>query len=158
MLLPAVGGPDLWDQGSQQSTWMPKNWCFWTMVLDKTLESPLDCKIKPVSPKGNQFWIFIRRTDVEAETPILRPPVAKSQLIRKDPDAEKSKAGGREDDRRQDGWVVSLTQWTWSEASSRIWWRTGKPGMPQSMGLQRVGYDWGKEKGEGKCSSQSGNG
>ena len=62
--------------------WAPKNWCFWTVVLEKTLESPLDCKeIQPVHPKEDQFWVFIRRTDVEAETPIIWPPHAKSWLI-----------------------------------------------------------------------------
>ena len=71
-------------------SWGPKNWCFWTMVLEKTLESPLDCKeIKPVHPKGNQSWIFIGRTDAEAETPILWPPNVKNWLIGKDPDAGK---------------------------------------------------------------------
>ena len=67
--------------------WAPKNWCFWTVVLEKTLEkTPLDCEeIQPVHPKGNQFWIFIGRTDVEAETPILWPPDAKNWLILKDP-------------------------------------------------------------------------
>ena len=70
--------------------WAPKNWCFWTVVLEKTLESPLDCKeIKTVHSKGDQFWVFIGRTDVEAETPILWPPHAKSWLIGKDPDAGK---------------------------------------------------------------------
>ena len=68
---------------------MPKNWCFWTVVLEKTLESPLDCKeIQPVHPK-NQSWIFIGRTDAEAETPILWPPDVKSWLIWKDPNAGK---------------------------------------------------------------------
>ena len=67
-----------------------KNWCFWTVVLEKTLESPLDCKeIKPVHPKGDQFWVFIGRTDVEVEAPVLWPPDAKSWLIWKDPDAGK---------------------------------------------------------------------
>ena len=67
-----------------------RNWCFWTVVLEKTLESPLDCKeIQPVHPKGNQSWIFIGRTDAEAETPILWPPDLKSWLIWKDPDAGK---------------------------------------------------------------------
>ena len=67
-----------------------KNWCFWTVVLEKTLESPLDCKeIQPVHPKGNQSWIFIGRTDAEAEIPVLWPPDAKSWLIGKDPDAGK---------------------------------------------------------------------
>ena len=73
-----------------KENWAPKNWCFWTVVLKKTLESPLDCKeIQPVSPKGNQSWIFIGRTDVEAETPILWPPDSKSWLIWTDPDSGK---------------------------------------------------------------------
>ena len=76
----------MWELDYEES-WAPKNWCFWTVVLKKTLESPLDCKeIKPVNPKGNQSWIFIGRTDVEAETPILWPPEAKNWLIGKDPD------------------------------------------------------------------------
>ena len=71
-----------------KESWVPKNWCFWTVVLEKTLESPLDCKeIQPVNPKGNQSWIFIGRTDAEAL--ILWPPDVKSWLIRKDPDAGK---------------------------------------------------------------------
>ena len=70
--------------------WALKNWCFWTVVLKQTLENPLDCKeIKPVNPKGNQSWIFIRRTDAEAGAPILWPPDAKSCLNGKDPDASK---------------------------------------------------------------------
>ena len=73
-----------------EESWVPKNWCFWTVVLEKTLESPLDCKeIKPVHPKGDQSWVFIGRTDVEAETPILWPPDTKSWLIGKDFDAGK---------------------------------------------------------------------
>ena len=72
-----------------KESWMLKN-CFWTVVLEKTLEGPLDCKeIKPVNPNGNQPWIFIGRTDAEAEVPILWPPDVKNQFIRKDPDAEK---------------------------------------------------------------------
>ena len=72
--------------------WVLKNWYFWTVVLEKTLESPLDCKeIKPVNPKGNQSWIFIGRTDAEAEASILWPPDVKSQLIGKDPDAGKDR-------------------------------------------------------------------
>ena len=79
----------MWELDYKKS-WAPKNWCFWTVVLEKTLESPLDCKeIKSVNPKGNQSWIFIGRTDAEAETPILWPPDAKNWLIRKDPGAGK---------------------------------------------------------------------
>ena len=70
--------------------WAPKNWCFWTVVLEKTLVSPLDCKeIQPVHPKGNQSWIFILRTEAEAEAPILWPPDAKNWITRKDPDSGK---------------------------------------------------------------------
>ena len=70
--------------------WGLKNWCFWTVVLEKTLESPLDCKeIQPVNPKGNQSWMFTGRTDAEAEAPILWPPDMKNWLIGKDPDAGK---------------------------------------------------------------------
>ena len=77
----------VWELDCEES-WVLKNWCFWTVVLEKTLESPLDCKeIKPVYPKGNQSWIFIGRTEAEAETPVLWPPHAKSWLIGKDPDA-----------------------------------------------------------------------
>ena len=109
--------------------WAPKNWCFQTVVLEKTLESPLDCKeIQPVHPKGNQSWIIIGRTDAEA--PVLWPPDAKSWLIGKDPDA------GKDWRWEEKGWMASLTQWTWIWANSRRWWRTGKCGMLQSMWSQ----------------------
>ena len=78
----------VWELDCKES-WALNNWCFWTVVLEKTLESPLDCKIKPVHPKGNQSWVFIGKTDVKAETPILWPPDAKNWLIWKDPDAGK---------------------------------------------------------------------
>ena len=79
----------MWELDHKES-WAPTNWCFWTVVLDKTLESPLDCKeIQPVNPKGNQVWIFFGRTDAEGETPILRPPDEKSWLNGKDPEAGK---------------------------------------------------------------------
>ena len=79
----------MWELDHKES-WALKNWCIWTVVLEKTLESPLDCKeTKPVHPKGNQSWIFLGRTDAEVKTPILWPPDAKNWLFRKDPDAEK---------------------------------------------------------------------
>ena len=79
----------MWELDYKES-WAQKNWCFWTVVLEKTLESPLDCKeIQPVHPKGDESWVFIGRTDVEGETPILWPPDGKSWLTGKDPDAGK---------------------------------------------------------------------
>ena len=106
-----------------KESWVLKNWCFWTMVLEKTLESPLDCKeIKSVNSKGNQPWIFIERTDAEAGVPILWPPDEKNWLIRKTLMLVKIE---REGDER--------------------WWRTRKPGMLQFVGFQRVGTDWATE-------------
>ena len=87
----------MWELDCKEG-WVPKNWCFWTAVLEKTLESPLDCKeIKLVNPKGNQPWIFIRKTDAEAEAEIIWPPDAKGQLTGKDPGAGKE---GRAEGRR----------------------------------------------------------
>ena len=131
-----------------KESWALKNWCIWPVVLEKTLESPLDFKeIQPVHPKGNQSWISIGRTDAEAETSTLWPPDAKSWLIGKDPDAGKS--WGQEekemDNRGWDGWMASLTQWTWVWVNSRSWWWTRRPGVLQSMGLQRVRHDWAIE-------------
>ena len=132
----------MWELDHKES-WALKNWCFWTVLLEKTLESPLDSKeIQPVHPKRNESWIFTGRTDAEAETPILWPPDAKNWLIWKDPDARKRlKLGGEGDDREWDGWMASLTQWIWVWASSRSWWWTGKPGVLQSMGS----HDWATE-------------
>ena len=102
-----------------KESWAPKNWCFWTVLLEKTLESPLDCKeIQPVNPKGKQSWIFIGRTDAEAEAPLFWLPDVKNWLIGKDPDAGK-------DWRREkgmtgwDGWMASLTRWMLS--LSKLW-------------------------------------
>jgi len=121
--------------------WASKNWCFWIVVLEKTLESPLDCKvIKSVSPKGNQAWIFIGRTD--ADTPIFWSPDAKSQFIRKDRCWERLRTRGEEGNRGWDGWGASLTQWTWVWAHTGRQGRIGRPGVLQSMGLQRVGCDF----------------
>ena len=100
---------------------------------------------KPVNPKGNQSWIFIGRTDAEAETPVLWPPYAKNWLTGKDRCWERLKAGGEGDDRGRDDWKASPTWRTWVWASFRSWWWTGKPGVLQSMGLQRVGHDWATE-------------
>ena len=99
----------MWELDYKES-WVPKNWCFWTVVLEKTLESPSDCKeIQPVHPKGNQSWIFIGRTDAKAETPILWPPNGKSWLTGKDPDAGKD--WRREKKGMTDDEMVGWHQW-----------------------------------------------
>ena len=135
-----------WELDNKES-WEPKNWCFWTVVLEKILESPADCKeIQPVHPKGNQSLIFIWRTDAEAETPIFWPPDGKSWLIGKDSDAGRDwGAGGEGDDRGWDGWMASLTRWTWVRVNSGSWWWTGRPGVLRFMGSQRVGHNWATE-------------
>ena len=128
----------IWELDYKES-WPLKNWCFWTVVLEKTLQSPLDCKeIQLVHTKGNQSWIFIGRTDVEAETPILWPPDAKNWLFWKDPD-ERLKAEGELDHRGWDGRMASPTWWTWVWVNSGSWWWIGKPGVLPSI---RVRHDW----------------
>ena len=136
----------MWELNCKES-WVQKNWSFWTVVLEKTLESPLNCKeIEPVHPKGNQSWVFIGRIDVEAETPILWPPHVKNWLIGKDPDSgkdwrwEEKKATEDWDD-----WMASRTRWTWVWARSEGYWWTGKTGVLQSVRSQRVGHDWATE-------------
>ena len=129
-----------------KESWAQKNWCFWTVVLEKTLESPLDCKaIQLVHPKGDQSWVFIGRTDIEAETPVLWPPDVKSWLWKRPWCWERLRAGREGDDRGWDGWMASLTQWTGVWVDSGSWWWTGRPGMLWFMGLQRVRHDWATE-------------
>ena len=135
----------LWELDYKES-WAQTNWCFWTLVLEKTLESPLDCKeSQPVHPKGDQSWIFIGRTDFEAETPILWPPDVKCWLIGKDSDA-KIESKRRGDDRGWDGWMASPTQWTWVWVSSGSWRWTGRPGVLQSTGSESVRHNWASEQ------------
>ena len=131
----------IWELDHKEG-WVPKNSCFWTVVLEKTLESPLDHKeMRAVNPKENQSWILIANTDAEAEPPVLWPPNAKNWLIRKDPDAGKDWRQEM-DNREQDGWMALLTRrmWVWT-SSGNLWW-TGKPGLLQSLWLQGVGHDW----------------
>ena len=132
----------MWELDYKES-WALKNWCFWTVVLEKILESPLDCKeIQPVHPKGGQSWVFIGRTDVEAETPILWPPHAKSWLVGKDPDTGKDWEWEEKGATEWDGWMASSTQWTWVWVNSGSAWWTGRPGVLRSMESQRVGHNW----------------
>ena len=122
-------------------------WCFWTVVLEKILESLLDCKeIQPVHPKGDQSWVFIGRTEAEAEAPILWPPDVKNWVIGKDSDAAKDWRQEEKGGWQRMRWLMtSLTQWTWVWKNCGSWWWTGRPGVLQSMGSQRVGHNWAIE-------------
>ena len=136
----------MWELDCEES-WAPKNWCFWTVVLEKTLASPLDCEeIQAVHPKGNQSWVFIERTDAEAEIPVLWPPHAKSWLIGKDLDTGRDwgqeEKGTTEDEMA--GWH-HRPQWAWIWVNSGSWWWTGRPGVLRFMGPQRVRQDWTTE-------------
>ena len=121
----------MWEADHKEG-WMLKNRCFWAVMLKKTLESPLDCKIKPVNNKGNQSWIFTGRTDVKLQYFGYMMQTANS--------LEKTLRLGKIEGRRRRGrqrmrWgMASLIQWTWVWAMSRSWWRTGKPGVLLSMG------------------------
>ena len=127
----------MWELDCEES-WVPKNWCFWTVVLEKTLESPLDYKkIQPVHPRGDQSWVFIGKTDVEAETPILWPPNEELTHLNRPWCWERLRTGREGDDRGWDGRMASLTQWTWVWASSSRWWRTGKPNMLAVHGVSK---------------------
>ena len=127
----------MWELDYKES-WALKNWCFWTVVLERRLKSPLDCKkIQPVHLKGNQSWIFIGRANAEAETPIFWPPDVKKLTHLKRPWCwERLKVGGGGDDSGWDIWMASLTQWTWVWVNSGSWWWTGWPGVLQSVGLK----------------------
>ena len=138
----------MWELDCEES-WALKNWCFWTVVLERTLESPLDCKeIQPVRSEGDQPWAFFGRNDAKAETPILWPPHAKSWLIGRLWCWEELGAGGEGDDRGWDGWMASPTWCTWVWVNSGSWWWTGRPGVLQSMGSQRVRHDLATEDHE----------
>ena len=135
----------MWELDCEEG-WVQKNWCFRTVVLEKTLESPLDCKeIQAVHSKGDQSWVFIGKNDAKAETPILWSAHVKSWLIGKDWCWEGLGAGGEAVDRGGDGLISSPTRWTWVWVNSGSWWWTGRPGMLRFMGSQRVGHNWATE-------------
>ena len=127
----------------------PKSWCFWTVVLEKILESHLDCKeIKPVHPKGNQPWLFIGRTDAEAEAPTLWPPDMKKWLTGKDPDIGKNL--GQEEIMVTEDKMVEWHHWLNGHEFEQILGDSeGKPGVLQSMELQRTGHNLVTEQQQG---------
>ena len=135
----------MWDLDCKES-WASKNWCFWTVVLEKSLESPLDCKeIQSVNPKGNQSWIFIGRNDAKAAAPILWPPNVKNWLIGKDPDSGKD--WGQEEKGETEDETVGWHYWlNGHEIEQAPGGRTEEPGVLQSMGSQKVRHDLATEQ------------
>ena len=130
-----------------KETWAPKNWCFWTAVLEQTLESLLDSKeIKPVHPNGNKSWIFHWKDWCWSWNSNTLATWCEELTHWKRPWCwERLKAGGEGDNRGWDGWMASPIWWTWVCVSSGSWWWTGKPGVLQSVGSQRDGHDWATE-------------
>ena len=141
----------MWELDYKES-WAEKNWCFWIVLLEKTLESPLDCKeIQPVHPKGNQSeyihwkdWCWSWNSNTLASWQEELTHLKRLWFW------ERLKAGAEGDDRRWDGWMPSPTQWTWVRVNSGSWWWTGRHGMLQSMGSQRVEHDWATELNWGR--------
>ena len=126
-----------------KESWAPKNWCFWTVVLEKTLESPFDWKeIQPVHPKEISPEYSLEGLMLKLKLQYFGYLLRRADSLKRPQCWERLKAGGEGDDRGWDGWMASLTQWTWVWVNSGSWWWTGKPGMLQSMGLQRVRHDW----------------
>ena len=129
-----------------EESWAPKNWCFWTVVLEKTLESPLDFKeiqpsiLKEISPECSlEGWCWSWSSNTLATWWEAPTPWKRLQCW------ERLRPGGEADNRGFDGWMASLTQWIWVWVNSGSWWWTGRPGVLQSMGLPRVGHSWATE-------------
>ena len=134
----------MWELDYKES-WALKNWCFWTVVLEKTLESPLDCKeIQPLHPKGDQSWCSLEGLMLKLKLQYFGHLMWRTDSFKRPWCWERLKVGG-EGNNRWDGWVALPTWWTWVWVSSRSWWWTGRPGVLQSMGSQRVGHDWATE-------------
>ena len=132
----------MWELDDKES-WVPKNWCFWTVVLEKTLESPLDCKeIQPVHPKGYNPGYSWKDWRWSWNSNTLASWCEELIHLKRPRCWERLRTGGEGDDRGWDGWMASVTQWTWVWVDSGCWWWTGRPGVLRFMGLQRVRHDW----------------
>ena len=134
----------MWELGYKES-WTPKNWCFWTVVLEKTLENPLGCKeIQPIHPKeispGCSLQGLMLKLKLQYFGHLMRRTHWKRPWC-----WEKLRAVEEGDDREWNGWIPSPTEWTWVWINSGSWWWKGRPGVLQCMGLQKVGHDWGTE-------------
>ena len=142
MVFPVV----MWELDCEES-WVPNNWCFWTVVLEKTPESPLDYKeIQSVHSKRDQSWVFIGRINAKAETPSSLAICCEELTHLKRPSCwARLKVWGEGDDGGWDGWMASWTWWMWVWVNSESWWWTGRPGVLWFMGLQRIRHDWAAE-------------
>ena len=147
MVFPVVMyGCESWTEES----WAPKNWCFWTVVLEKTLENPLDCKeIQPVHPKGDSPGCSLEGLMLKLKLQYFGHLMWRADTLEKTLMLERLRAGGEGDNRGWDGWMASPTQWTWVWVNSRSWWWTGRPGVLRFMGLQR--HDWATELNWTEC-------
>ena len=129
-----------------KGSWAPKNWCFWTVVLDKTLERPLDSKeIQLVHSKGNESEYSLEGLMLKLKLQYFGHLMRRADSLEKTLMLGKIEGGGEGDDRGWDGWMASPTQWTWVWVNSGSWWWTGRPGMLWFMGLQRVRHNWATE-------------
>ena len=132
----------MWELVYKES-WVLKNWCFWTVVLEKTLESPLDCKeIRPVHPGRSVLGVYWKDWYWSWNSNTLTIWCEELTHLKRPWCWERLKAGGKGDDREWDGWMASPTQWVWVLVNSGSWWWTGGPGMLESMGSQRVRHNW----------------
>ena len=135
----------MWELDYKES-WVLKNWCFWTVVLEKTLESPLDCKeIQPVHPKGTSPGCSLEGLMLTLKLQIFGHLMWRTDSFEKTLMLGKIEGRRRRDNRGWNVWMASLTQWTWVWVNSGSWWWTGNPSMLQSMGLQRFGHYWATE-------------
>ena len=133
-----------WEKRNQKRA--PKNWCFWTVVLEKTLESPLDCKeIQPVHPKGNQSWNLLEGLMLKLKIQYFGHLMQRTDSLEKTLMLGKIEDGRRRGQQRRECWMASPTQYTWVWVNSWSWWWTGRPSVQQSIGSQRVRYDCATE-------------